>query len=174
MATKYVSIGSMQRIHQYDDADYDAGIETDDVIRVHESPSDPDDVLRLTDLESVWPIGSVFLSVVSTNPGTLLGFGTWSRIAEGQFLIGLKSGDPDFGSAEGSGGNKDHSHDVTLGSATSSSNSTWETVDKNLDGTTVDVAGNPHSHNVDYGIVTTTIQSALPPYFVIYVWKRTA
>lgn len=66
-----------------------------------------------TDAASIgacWPIGSVFTSVVSTNPATLLGFGTWSQIAGGRVLIGQttdSSGSPasaPFTTPEATGG----------------------------------------------------------------------
>src|SRR3990167_677459 len=53
-----------------------------------------------------FPVGSVFLAVVSTNPNTLLGYGTWSAIAQGRMLIGLDSGDADFDTVEEVGGAK--------------------------------------------------------------------
>ncbi len=60
--------------------------------------------------KKAWPIGSVFLSIVSTNPGTLLGYGTWTQIAIGQMLVGFKTADADFGVVEGTGGAKTHTH----------------------------------------------------------------
>lgn len=35
-----------------------------------------------------WPIGSIFVSSLSTNPATLLGLGTWSVVGTGQLHIG--------------------------------------------------------------------------------------
>jgi microcystin-dependent protein len=62
---------------------------------------------------AAWPIGSVFISVVSTNPGTLLGVGTWAAFGAGRVLVGRDSGDTDFDTAEETGGAKTH----TLGVA---------------------------------------------------------
>lgn len=53
-----------------------------------------------------FPVGSVFIAVVSTNPGTLLGYGTWSAFGAGRVLIGLDAGDTDFDVAEEIGGAK--------------------------------------------------------------------
>lgn len=55
---------------------------------------------------AAWPIGSVFLSVVSTNPATLLGIGTWSAFGAGRMLVGVDSNDADFNAAEKTGGAK--------------------------------------------------------------------
>jgi microcystin-dependent protein len=74
-------------------------------------------------LADVYPVGSVYLSVVATNPATLFGFGTWARIGQGRALVGQDAGDPDFDTAEETGGAKtvtlataeipSHSHSVT-------------------------------------------------------------
>ncbi len=53
-----------------------------------------------------FPIGSVFIAVVSTNPATLLGYGTWSAFAAGRVLVGVDSGDTDFDTSEETGGAK--------------------------------------------------------------------
>lgn len=53
-----------------------------------------------------FPVGSVFIGVVSTNPGTLLGYGTWSAFGAGRVLVGIDSGDADFDTVEETGGAK--------------------------------------------------------------------
>lgn len=53
-----------------------------------------------------FPIGSVFIAVVNTNPATLLGYGSWSAFGAGRVLIGLDAGDADFDTVEEEGGAK--------------------------------------------------------------------
>jgi hypothetical protein len=37
-------------------------------------------------LDAQWPVGSVFVGNVSTNPNTLLGFGTWTAVQSGIWI----------------------------------------------------------------------------------------
>ncbi len=63
----------------------------------------------LTDaFHQFWPVGSVYLSVVNTNPATLFGFGTWVAIAAGRAIVGFDSNDADFNAAEKTSGSKTH------------------------------------------------------------------
>ena len=57
-------------------------------------------------LQNAYPVGSVYLSVLATNPATLLGFGTWTQIAQGRALVGQDSGDTQFDVAEETSGAK--------------------------------------------------------------------
>jgi hypothetical protein len=69
-----------------------------------------------TILSSIYPVGSVYINATSsTNPATLLGFGTWSAFGAGRVMVGLDSTDTDFDTAEETGGAKT----VTLTSAQS-------------------------------------------------------
>jgi len=54
----------------------------------------------------VYPVGSIFISVVPTNPGTLLGVGTWVAFGTGRTLAGIDLGDTDFDVVEETGGAK--------------------------------------------------------------------
>jgi hypothetical protein len=68
---------------------------------------------------AAFPIGSIFMAVVSTNPATLLGYGTWVAFGAGRMLIGHNAGDPDFDTVEETGGAKTsaailaHTHPIT-------------------------------------------------------------
>jgi hypothetical protein len=64
-----------------------------------------------------FPVGSVFIAVVSTDPATLLGYGTWSAFGAGRVLVGLDSGDTDFDTAEETGGAKTKAISAHAGSA---------------------------------------------------------
>lgn len=108
-----------------------------------------------------FPVGSVFIAVVSTSPATLLGYGTWSQIAGGRVLIGQTGSDTDFDTAEETGGaksfNNEHNHTVPAVPAFSQP-----------------AAGGYPMWNTPTGNAGSTAQSVMNPYFVVYIWKRTA
>jgi hypothetical protein len=53
----------------------------------------------------MYPVGAIYTSVVSTDPGTLFG-GTWAAFAAGRVLVGIDSGDTSFDTVEETGGAK--------------------------------------------------------------------
>jgi microcystin-dependent protein len=59
-------------------------------------------------LEGVYPVGCIYTSVVSTNPATVFGIGTWEAFGAGRVLVGLDSGQTEFDTAEETGGAKTH------------------------------------------------------------------
>ena len=74
-------------------------------------------------MAAVYPVGSIYSNAaVSTNPATLLGFGTWAAYAAGRVLVGLDSGNANFNTLEETGGTADqanlahtHSFSATTG-----------------------------------------------------------
>lgn len=52
-------------------------------------------------LSLAYPVGSIYINAaVSTNPSTLLGFGTWEAFGAGKVIVGLDSGDALFDTLE--------------------------------------------------------------------------
>lgn len=123
-----------------------------------------------------WPVGSVFIAVVSTSPATLLGGGTWAAFGAGRMLVGRDSGDTDFDTAEETGGAKTvtlteaqipgHVHGETAPTSASSGALKFA-IDTNASGSqaaglnTASTGGGEAHPN-------------MPPYIVVYMWKRTA
>jgi hypothetical protein len=67
-------------------------------------------------LQALHPVGSIYINAgVTTNPATLLGFGTWAAFGAGRVMVGLNGSDALFDALEETGGSKDavvvsHSH----------------------------------------------------------------
>lgn len=128
-------------------------------------------------LDTIYPIGSVYTNATDgTNPGTLLGFGTWVSFGAGKVPVGIDSSDTDFDTAEDTGGAKE----VTLTAAQSGLPAHSHTqLGGGFDGGVGIEAGNKRS--VDLGQTGTTggtdassAHTNLQPYIVVYMWKRTA
>ncbi len=55
------------------------------------------------------PVGSIYMSTSSTNPGTSLGFGTWVAWGQGRVPVGIGSnGTTDYTTVEATGGEERH------------------------------------------------------------------
>lgn len=72
------------------------------------------DVMAMT-----FPVGSVYVSVIDTNPAVLLGFGTWVAFSTGRCLVGFDAGNPNFNAPEKTGGAEDKSISAHAGAAVS-------------------------------------------------------
>ena len=80
-------------------------------------------------MAALHPVGSIYINATnSTNPSTLLGFGTWSAFGAGRVPVGFNAANALFDTAEETGGSADstlptHTHTGTTdagGSATGS------------------------------------------------------
>lgn len=128
-------------------------------------------------------IGDVHISISPTNPAERFG-GTWEQVAQGRALFGASTSDADFATAGKTGGSKTHTHDsgniATLmqlsGSTLSVKGGTtspeWQsTVKLSNASATTDVTARTASVQTQGD---TGSASSLPPYYVLYVWLRTA
>lgn len=61
-----------------------------------------------TDIEKIFPIGSLYISTTITDPAAQLGFGTWAVFGAGKVMVGYDVGDADFKPVEATGGAKTH------------------------------------------------------------------
>jgi len=138
-------------------------------------------------LATIYPIGSIYSSTVSTNPNTLFGFGTWVAYGAGRVLIG-QSGAGLY-VAGNTGGSADavvisHTHTATVtdpghlhtvpysagdvigGSGAQPSYRGSGTSNTSTATTGITVA------NSTTGVAGTNLN--LQPYVVVYMWNRTA
>jgi hypothetical protein len=72
---------------------------------------------------ALFPVGAIYTAIVSTNPGTLLGFGTWTAFGAGRVPVGFDSTNALFDTAEETGGSADaitvsHSHTLSAAGST--------------------------------------------------------
>jgi hypothetical protein len=128
-------------------------------------------------LESVYPVGSIYVNASSaTNPGTLLGFGTWAAFGEGRVMVG-KASSGTFGTAGDTGGAETHTLTVSeIPSHTHTEGGTQEFGTTSSTSTGVRNTGN-FSPGKQYETQATGGGSAhnnLQPYIVVYMWKRTS
>lgn len=62
----------------------------------------------LETLHRFWPVGSIFISAVNTDPAVLMGFGTWQAFGAGRVLVGQDAGQVEFDAPGETGGSKTH------------------------------------------------------------------
>lgn len=136
--------------------------------------------------KAAYPVGSVYMNASnSTNPATLLGFGTWVALGEGRVLVGYKSGDALFGTAGNTGGSADavvveHNHTITDPGHTHTYN--YDASANVRAGSNGDTPYTRSTQNTGSNTTGITINNAgvsgtnanLQPYLVVYMWKRTA
>ena len=152
-------------------------------------------------VNALYPVGSIYTNAaVSTNPNTLLGFGTWTAFGSGKVLVGVDAGDTAFDTLGETGGSKDaitvsHTHTISGSTGAMSANEAHThtvgvslyTVDAAVGGnsfagyfgsTTTSSANLAHTHGAGTLANSTTGSSGtnanLQPYITVYMWRRTA
>lgn len=165
---------------------------------------DPTGSVNLSALwNSIYPVGAIYMSVSSTNPGTLFPGTTWTALQD-RFLVGagnsysvnatgghadLQAHTHSIPALSGTAAASTHTHIVTTRTTTyaQGSQSSWRCL--SWPGTNSDysqtvktnngTADGSHTHSVTTTASTSGSTGAgnggnLPPYLAVYMWKRTA
>jgi len=142
-------------------------------------------------IAALHPVGSIYINATnSTNPATLLGFGTWTAFGAGRVPVGFDSTNALFDAAEETGGSADaitvsHTHTATT-TATDSGHTHTSVVASQTGvvqggGLTGVTSGSTGTGTANI-TASTTVASAgssgtnanYQPYITVYMWKRTA
>ena len=152
-------------------------------------------------VRSLYPVGSIYINASNnTNPGTLLGFGTWTAFGAGRVPVGFDASDALFDTAEETGGSKNaivvsHTHTATTDTATAhthdgvlreAQSGQFKITSNRAPGSDIDYAtgdntssltdsSGAHSHTFTTDSTGSSGTNAnLQPYITVYMWKRTA
>lgn len=127
--------------------------------------------VKSTILNTVWPIGSVYISTNTTNPSTLFG-GGWTRIT-GKFLLAADDSTYTNGSTGG-----EATHKLTISEMPSHNHGTMVVNQNSTNeyGCLVTATGGNAKINTIYSsnIGGSTAHNNMPPYLVVCIWKRTS
>jgi hypothetical protein len=145
-------------------------------------------------MAALHPVGSIYINATNaTNPGTLLGFGTWTAFGAGRVPVGFDSSNVLFDTAEETGGTANatlpshthtatstvtdtgHVHNVDLGQAGSNQGK--------ISNGFLAASGSINVSSAVTGITVATSNSTegasatnanYQPFITVYMWKRTA
>ena len=116
-----------------------------------------------------YPVGSIYMSVNSTNPSTLFG-GTWERIQD-RFLLASGS----TYSAGSTGG--EATHTLTINEMPSHTHQTGQRASYGSGNAYASIGYNNSASTSNASTSSTgggQAHNNMPPYIAVYVWKRTA
>jgi len=144
-------------------------------------------------LAALHPVGSIYINATnSTNPGTLLGFGTWVAFGAGRVPVGFNASNALFDTAEETGGSADavvvsHTHTATVtdpGHTHKLQRTGHDTGGVSLTKlglSTVFVTDNDVIESSTTGVSVANSTEGVSgtnanyqPYITVYMWKRTA
>lgn len=131
----------------------------------------------------IYPVGSIYMSVNSTNPSTYYG-GTWVAWGAGRVPVGINTADADFKTVEQTGGVKIHDLRALIGAYDSNtgkigyeaSGAVGRSYAIGVGGATSEtqIAASRINHStVVWDATTSSSPTTVQPYIVCYMWKRT-
>lgn len=147
-------------------------------------------------LDSMWPVGAIYLNTNGTNPGTFLG-GTWAQFGQGRCLVGVGTGNDgnismSFTSLQ-TGGLYKHNHGyairygeyygtsnhISLEDTTAIGTSSWKVPERNG---SININHSANQSSSSGSVVCYTAYAATRlnsdnlnvPFIAVYFWRRTA
>ena len=134
----------------------------------------------LVTMSDIYPVGSIYINAaVTTNPATLLGFGTWVAFGTGKMMVGYDASDTDFDALQETGGAKTktlsiseipaHTHNQGSHDSTAGDGGAYNT---EFIRDHSDTANGPNVESSSTG--GGSAFSIMNPYIVAYMWRRTA
>lgn len=127
-------------------------------------------------INSIYPIGSVYISLTETNPGTYLK-GTWEQFGQGRTLIGVGAGNDGTNTQEfvvnTTGG--EYKHKLVIDEIPSHTHKYYSSIVQEVTpSTNTSTYGN---YNKDYKIDSDSVggdgyHNNVQPYITVYFWKR--
>lgn len=133
----------------------------------------------------LYPVGSIYTNAaVSTNPATLLGFGTWVAFGAGRVPVGVDGSDSDFDTVGETGGSKTHTHTLSsngFAKITGIGNNIYQariSEDAYTSNHLQSYSGSAFNQDASptFGTAlggSSDSGSTLQPYITVYMWKRT-
>ena len=132
----------------------------------------------------IYPVGSIYFNMaVTTNPGTLLGFGTWTAYAAGRVPVG-KAASGTFDTLDKTGGAETDAHELTTAETPAHTHSMGTQVSFNvsIDDRQVTVldpfwsgfGGGSARATGSSGSSAAHTHDIVQPYVVVHMWERTA
>jgi len=153
----------------------------------------------ITNISTIYPVGTIHMSVNPANPSTYFGFGTWVSFGAGRVPVGVDTTQTEFDTVKETGGSKTHTltssqmpaHNHTINST--QLRGTIESYVALHTGTGVFAADTSRKRNGTSGSDAAAIMkfnadhnhtmgntgsgsahNNLQPYITVYMWERTA
>ena len=126
----------------------------------------------MIDVNLLYPIGSIYMSIQSTNPSAFFG-GTWERIAKGKTLVGVDENDTDFNTSSKTGGEKVHK--LTVDEMPSHTHTLWKAGTPGGNGSGMCYSGHETENSI--GVVASggnEEHNNMQPFYTCYIFVRTA
>jgi len=132
----------------------------------------------------LFPVGALYSSTSATNPGTSLGFGTWTQFGAGRMMMGVGGA---FGPGTTGGSNDatlpSHTHTASVSDPGHAHVYLKATGTQPQSGSSTQCFVNNSSVNTNSAFTGITVSNStegasptnanLPPYIVVYMWQRT-